>query len=241
MAKETTGFIYMNIYNDLKETIESKTLKPGERLPTESELTESYSASRDTVRKALGKLENEGYISRRAATGTVVRYKKADYALARMESFTEQMLSRGMTPSSEMHIIELAPEPSAEVMEELRLGERDKIYKVARLRKADGTPMAYEIAYISQALCPNLHLYLTDDASLYNLYENKFGLHMKYGRVALEAELPSQHLQKVLEIKQNVAVLKMRCTVMLEDETPLYHVICYYVGDKYMFTADLPR
>ena len=35
--------------------------------------------SRDTIRKAFGKLENEDYIVKKTAVGTFVKYKKSNY------------------------------------------------------------------------------------------------------------------------------------------------------------------
>ena len=43
----------------LKEQILSGTIKPGQKLPSENELTREYALSRHTVRKALALLENE--------------------------------------------------------------------------------------------------------------------------------------------------------------------------------------
>jgi len=54
----------------LKEQILSGTIKPGQKLPSENELTREYALSRHTVRKALALLENEGYITAQHGKGT---------------------------------------------------------------------------------------------------------------------------------------------------------------------------
>ena len=93
---------YRIIYKQLKEKIESGEYKQGHRLKTEKELQEEYGVSRDTIRRALSHLENEDYIVKKPALGTFVKHKKSDYQLSKMESFTEQMKSRGISPSSEI-------------------------------------------------------------------------------------------------------------------------------------------
>ena len=71
------------------------------------------------MRRALAKLESEGYLKRKAAAGTFVRIEKADYGLSRMESFSEQMLRRGLSPSSELLSIQLTADLPAPVRKEL--------------------------------------------------------------------------------------------------------------------------
>ena len=52
-------------YHDLMEELRSKILngeiRPGEKLPSENMLSASYQVSRQTVRKALQMLEEEGF------------------------------------------------------------------------------------------------------------------------------------------------------------------------------------
>jgi len=231
----------MKLYQDIKDKIDSGELKAGERLPTEYIFQKQYKVSRDTLRKALAKLEHEGYITRKAATGTYVKYKKADYGLSKMESFSEQMRKRGLTPSSEILSIEMLNDCDSDVMTQLSLVSDEKVYKICRLRKANGEPMAYEIAYVPQKICPDLHTHLLETTSLYDVYEHTYGLHMNHGEIQLEAELPSPYVQKILKVRSNSPLLKMSCTVTLESGAPLYYVLSYYIGEKYIFSARLPR
>ena len=53
---------YQKIYQDLLKKIKRGDIKPHTLLPSESELMKIYDASRDTVRKALNLLLNDGYI-----------------------------------------------------------------------------------------------------------------------------------------------------------------------------------
>lgn len=67
----TTGKAkYYILMETLKEQILSGTIKPGQKLPSENELTREYALSRHTVRKVLALLENEGYITAQHGKGT---------------------------------------------------------------------------------------------------------------------------------------------------------------------------
>lgn len=234
-------FLYMKMYNEFKEKIDTGRLRPGERLPPECDLVKQYGVSRDTVRRAFSRLEEEGYIKRKVAAGTFVRIEKADYGLSRMESFSEQMRRRGLEPSSELLSIQFTADLPALVRRELGFSRGERAYVITRLRKADGRPMAYEVAYVSSEICPGMHTHLGEGTSLYHIYEDVYHLQLGNGRITLEAETPGPQLQKMLGLHPGAPVLTMRCTMHLQDGRPLYYVTCDYSGEKYVFSVNLTR
>ncbi|MCZ7663507.1 MAG: GntR family transcriptional regulator [Thermoleophilia bacterium] len=64
--------LYYQVMRILKDQIVSGKLAPGEQLPSEAELTESYRVSRVVVRQALQMLEDEGLIFKVKGKGTFV-------------------------------------------------------------------------------------------------------------------------------------------------------------------------
>lgn len=65
--------LHRSIYEQLLQEIERGTWKAGERLPSEAMLCDRFSASRITVAKAIGQLQREGRVRRRAGSGTFVQ------------------------------------------------------------------------------------------------------------------------------------------------------------------------
>ena len=53
---------YQIIYKDLEKAIHEQKYQVGDFLPTEQELVQSYQVSRDTIRKALTLLVEEGLV-----------------------------------------------------------------------------------------------------------------------------------------------------------------------------------
>jgi GntR family transcriptional regulator, arabinose operon transcriptional repressor len=64
---------YQRIYQSIKNAIASGEFSVGQRLPSESELVNSFGASRITVNRALRELQLAGIIDRRAGSGSYVR------------------------------------------------------------------------------------------------------------------------------------------------------------------------
>jgi GntR family transcriptional regulator of arabinose operon len=70
MAGESGKTKYYVLMEQLKDDILSGRVKPGEKLPSENELSAAYQISRHTVRKALAILENEGFVVAEHGRGT---------------------------------------------------------------------------------------------------------------------------------------------------------------------------
>ena len=64
---------YRRIVSDLREQVLSGQRAPGDRMPSESELSATYHTSRPTVRRALAVLRGEGLIVTGQGSGTFVR------------------------------------------------------------------------------------------------------------------------------------------------------------------------
>ena len=82
MSQELTGphAPYMLIVYVLMDKIKSGELKPGDRVPSVSELVETYSVSHSTARRALAKLKDMGLTDTVPGYATFVRLPDQDEA-----------------------------------------------------------------------------------------------------------------------------------------------------------------
>ena len=64
---------HMVLYDWIKERIENGTFENGEKLTSENTLCEKFDISRQTVRHAIGRLEQEGLVERQRGSGTYVK------------------------------------------------------------------------------------------------------------------------------------------------------------------------
>jgi GntR family transcriptional regulator, transcriptional repressor for pyruvate dehydrogenase complex len=65
--------VYVEIVKELRSMIQEDGLKPGDKLPSERELTERLNVGRSSVREALRALELLGLIETRRGEGTFIR------------------------------------------------------------------------------------------------------------------------------------------------------------------------
>ena len=67
---------YQNLINYIQEQISDGQLGPGEKVPSENQLSEQFHISRQTVRKAIGTLEEDGLVQRIRGSGTYVSFDR---------------------------------------------------------------------------------------------------------------------------------------------------------------------
>lgn len=72
-AKSGKVIKHQSIYSELCRNILKGVYKPGQKLPTEKELSEHFRVSRPTISRAMRELQHEGLIVRRQGRGTFVR------------------------------------------------------------------------------------------------------------------------------------------------------------------------
>ncbi len=136
---------YRQIEQALRERI--ATLRPGERLPSDSDLCAEFGVSRMTARNAMQRLAADGLIMREPGRGSFVAERPAHRRANRLMTFTQEMLRAGRVPSSRMLTRVIRPSSTAEA-ESLGIPARQPVVHLRRLRQADGEPIAIESAIL---------------------------------------------------------------------------------------------
>jgi GntR family transcriptional regulator len=129
---------YQEIAAELRERLARGELAAGRLLPSESELSGEFAASRVTVRRALELLRDEGLVDARQGFGWFVATSPIRQTLGRLATIEAQMEADGVVP--ERRILEFAFVPAGARVHEI-LGT-DQVLRVRRLNLADGEPFA---------------------------------------------------------------------------------------------------
>ncbi len=161
--------LYYQLVNIIKRNITAGMLKPGDVLPSESEMCKNFDISRSTVRQAVSMLEDEGLVVRKQGRGTYVAQPKVNRKAGKLYSFTSEITSMGLTPSSKLVEYEVM-EPTPDIMKMLELDSPSiLVYKFSRIRYVDGEALCLETSFYPQYLYPNLTRPMLETHSFYSL------------------------------------------------------------------------
>jgi GntR family transcriptional regulator len=150
------GPLYLKLKKNIETAIRDGVLKPGDALPSERDIAVLADVSRVTVRKAVQSLVGEGLLHQRHGSGTFVSAPapRVEQSLSLLTSFTEDMARRGMSLESVFLDRGIyAPAPDETMILGLSAGE--SVARVARLRIANGAPLAIERAALSAEVLPD--------------------------------------------------------------------------------------
>src|SRR5271163_3401698 len=136
---------YQKIQRALRQRIEAKQMKPGDAVSSERELARIHGVSLMTARHALAGLEREGVVERRRGAGTFVAPPRIQFN--RLMSYTEQMASRGLAPSSKVITAKIVEEEQ-EIAARLGLGPTSSMVMIERVRLTAEEPFALETCYL---------------------------------------------------------------------------------------------
>lgn len=121
------------IYRDLKSAIMNGDYAAGSRLPTERALAEHFDAARNSVRKTLNQLADEGLIVRHVGRGTFVRNRVGTNEFTLAELLEARLLFEPNLP--DLVVERVTPELIAEMeasLERLRNAESWEQFKEAK-------------------------------------------------------------------------------------------------------------
>lgn len=211
--------------------------EPGQRLPSERDLSLRWNAARMTVRHATDALVDEGLVARRHGSGTYVLPRPVVRFLG-LTSFSQDVRDRGLVPSSRLLAFGLEAAGEA-VAERLMVDADEPVYRFTRLRFGSGEPMAIESVWIRAALVPGLQA-RDLEGSLYELLAQRYGLVPGSADVTIEPLLPDAETRRLLEMSPRGAALFMRMTDADTDGEVMMIADCIYRGDRYQLSAHVP-
>ena len=211
----------------------------GEAIPSERQLSVELGVSRLTVRAALDDLVREGFLERRHGAGTYVSEPKIAQELT-MTSFTEDMRSRGMVPSS--RTLELKTVAAgARLGRLLHVSPSEPITVVKRLRYADRETMAIETLHVSESLVPGLTARDLEERSFYELLEERFGIVVVGGSQAIEPTVTNEEESAALGVPLHSPAFLFERTTRAADGQIVEYVRSIYRGDRYRLVSELRR
>src|ERR1700757_2281618 len=94
--------LYLQLADDLRQSILSKRWLPGELLPSEHDLCREHGVSRGTVTRAIEILLREGLAHRRQGAGTYVSRPSMNRRPGLLASFSESVHQQGRVPSQKV-------------------------------------------------------------------------------------------------------------------------------------------
>lgn len=232
--------LYVQVIAAIREMIASEGVRPGDALPTEEKLQAAYGVSRATIRDALAQLEREHLVERRQGVGTFVARPPLKRDLQALTSFSEDMMSRGLRPSSKL--LDYQNPAQSDIPEDFAGAP---VVRVVRLRLADGEPFGVHDTLIPATIVERIgfsqeRLSLDEALSFYASLEAA-GYHIEEGREHLSATCADAHRARLLKVQPGTPLMRVVRLSWSPAGELLEHITAHYISERYEYVINLRR
>lgn len=226
--------IYLGIYQDYADQIEKGYLKPDTKLPSENELAQMYETSRETVRKALNLLAQNGYIHKIKGKGSfVLHIHKFDFPVSGLVSFKEIVTKMGLQWKTHVLSLEVV-KPGRYVASQLELSPSDHVWQVFRIREVAGERIILDKDYLKQSVVPPLTHSICQD-SIYEFLEQNLDFKISFAKKVITMDEATTEDHSCLDLRGYQMVAVVRNYVYLEDNTLFQYTESRHRPDKFRF------
>lgn len=205
----------------------------GQVLPSESDLSARFAASRVTVRRALEVLRAEGLVDSRQGFGWFVAGEPFQQRLGRLDTIEEQLASGGLRPEREIREFAFV-EADGRVAD--RLGTRH-VLRVKRRNLADGQPFAVVTVWCAADLGQHLSRRDVERQPFYEL----LGVELRGAVQTIGADSATDDDAALLAVPPGSPIVRCERLTTTVDGRPVLLSEHRFAAHRTEFVVDLPN
>ncbi len=186
---------YLKVKTHLREGIASGRWRPGERLPSESELTDTFGVSRMTVNRALRELHQEGLVDRVQGVGSFVAELHRIASTLTVRDVHEEILARGHRHEAQVHVLEALRADETQAAQ-FGIAPGAALFHSVIVHRENGIAIQCEDRLVNAACAPD---YMAQD--FHHVTPTHYLLEvapLSEARYTIEAEMPSAQEARLL-------------------------------------------
>jgi GntR family transcriptional regulator len=216
------------------------TQKLGERLPTEMELSDRFEVSRETIRKSLKWLEDEGLIRRRPRAGTFLIKLPARSFDQRLTGPIEQFRELGTATTTRL-IVQGEVGAPPDVASAFGIAAGKPIYEFRRLRILGAQPLLLLDAYLPIRIGRQLARRDLDGALIVPALREIVPSRLREEYQQIDAVQAKGQLARQLRLAPGAPILLVKRLFLDATGKPIVFFREHFRADRYFYTIKLSQ
>jgi DNA-binding GntR family transcriptional regulator len=200
--------LYLQVRNILIRRL-ADGFAPGDRFPTEHQLCDEFGVSRETIREALRGLESDGLIARHRGKGAFVARLPDTARDERLTGVAESFTELNLDTEVEVLKTEVEPIPTR-VASALHLERGEPLFRIQRLRRVEGGPLAVHDAFLPVNFGAKLAQLDLTHTTLFTELRETLGLRLVEIYLQIDAIAASMPLARLLRVEAGMPLLVTR-------------------------------
>lgn len=216
--------LYQQIKSLILQSLHAGDWKPGEPIPSETDLASRYRVSQGTVRKAIDELAAENLVVRRQGKGTFVATHSEQHVRYRFLKLVPDRADIESEGPAEREIVDCRRQrATADVARALALRAGDAVLQVRRVLAYGGAPTILEDIWLPGLPFKGLtaERLTAWQGPMYALFETEFGVRMVRAEEKIRAVLPDTAQASLLAIAPSTPLLSVERVAHTYHDTPM--------------------
>ncbi|HJW26661.1 MAG TPA: GntR family transcriptional regulator [Rhodocyclaceae bacterium] len=230
--------LYKEVRRRITESLRRGEWKPGEAIPSEKKLAETFGVSIGTLRKAIDELTADNILIRYQGRGTYV----ATHSQSRnFFQFFHVVRQDGHKADPKVELIEFgADRADSFVASKLGVGRGAPLYRFVNKLSLDGAPAIVDEILLDQQMFPGLteKTLVERPTTLYQLYQQKFGVTVVRTEERLRAAPAGEREAEILGVDVGAPLLVIIRVARSFDDQPVELRHSYVNAEKYEYFAE---
>lgn len=226
---------YMQLVRILREQISDGRFRPGDRLPSESQLCKSFQVSPMTVRRAINVLLEQGVVSTAQGRGTFVKPLQLGAVTFGLEQLQTLFTEAGTTTVKMLEASIVKTDST--IAEKLGVPAGSRSIHIRRLFSKNNEPRIYHVEYmIYDPRRPVVEAEM-EVTSLYGLFSGAGTSDVKWGQLSISAWVLTGQEARVLQASEGSPAFYLEHTFYDYENRPMSWGGFFCRGDRFQFTT----
>jgi GntR family transcriptional regulator len=231
------------IYYQIKQTIRAwlmnKDFKPGQKIPSENELSQMFAVSKMTVRQAINQLVQEGLLISKKGSGTFVSEKNRvpDKYSIEFAGSMDQIFNQAQKARSKSVV--MAPiKAFNSIRAKLNLSEEEKtVMQIKRVRQVKDIPFSYAVNYLPLDIGLKVKKKVLLSRPLLQILEQDLKISFMEAYQTIEASFSDTEVSEKLGIPLGTPLLFVDRIMYTDNKKPVLLAHISYRGDMFKYIA----
>ncbi len=233
---------FTDIYQDLKRKVETGVYAYQKLMPSENELTAEYDCSRNTIRRALRELIEQGYIQAIQGKGVRVLYQPAlqsEFRIGGIETFKEAAARNHLHVKTRVIQFERCV-CTTDLAKKTGFPEGEMLWKVCRVRLLDDKPLILDKNFFRADLVPALTSAIAEQ-SIYEYLEDILGIKIVTSKRRITVERVTKEDRLYLELGDYNCVAVITSRTFNDNGVQIEYTISRHHPERFCFEDTATR
>ena len=231
--------LYEKVKKKITESLVQGEWRPGEAIPSETELANVYEVSQGTVRKAIDELSADSILIRRQGKGTYVATHNEENIQLRFLRLTSNF---GLKEKLDNQLVSFSKEKATNKLSKiLNINPASTIISLKRVLTFNEKPLILDVIKIPAQSFRGLtaEMVVEKKGSMYRMYETNFGVRMLRANEKIRAINANFESASLLNVKENTPLLSVERISYTYENKPLEWRLGFCITDNHYYRSEL--